>query len=56
MLNDLKLNNAGGLGMELRLTAKLVVNYKFDIAAKRRKKHKNKITYLIISIGYEAEM
>jgi len=27
-----------------------------DIAAKRRKKHKNKISGLVISMGYETEI
>jgi hypothetical protein len=31
-------------------------NAKFDMAAKRHKKHKNKISHLIISIGYEIEI
>jgi hypothetical protein len=30
------------------------VNY--DVAAKRHKNHKNKISHLIISIGYEIEI
>jgi hypothetical protein len=29
---------------------------KNDMAAKRHKKHKNKISHLIISIGYEIEI
>jgi hypothetical protein len=32
-----------------------ILSPKFDIAAKRRKNHKNKILQLIISIGYDAE-
>jgi len=28
----------------------------YDMAAKRRKKHKNKISGLIISMGYETEI
>ncbi len=29
---------------------------KFDVAAKRHKKHKNKILHLIISIGYKIKI
>ena len=29
---------------------------KIDMAAKRRKKHKNKISGLVISMGYETEI
>ena len=31
----------------------LTFNARIDMAAKRHKKHKNKILHLIISIGYE---
>ena len=30
--------------------------FNFDMAAKRHKNHKNKISHVIISIGYEIEI
>jgi hypothetical protein len=37
-------------------TTVIMFRFKFDMAAKRRKKHKNKISGLVISMCYETEI
>jgi hypothetical protein len=34
----------------------ILVKFTIDIAAKRRKKHKNQISELVISMGYETKI
>jgi hypothetical protein len=44
------------VNIDLSHISKIIGHFKFDVAAKRHKNHKNKISHLIISIGYEIEM
>ena len=44
------------LAMSLLTIKPTLIPSKFDMAAKRHKNHKNKISHLIISIGYEIEI
>jgi hypothetical protein len=43
------------MSIQRKLARKTTV-FNIDMAAKRRKKHKNQISGLIISMGYEAEL